>query len=163
MDKVGKDGVITIEEAKSLETTLDVKDGMQFDKGYLSPYFVTSAENMEAEFEDAYVLIHEKKISAIRDLIPVLEKVAAPPINSPSIRVKPNARAIANPASANRAELIRVTRVVLRIMRANSCGCRFSPSRNSRKMMPNSEMSRISSGSSTNSRPQGPSSTPSRI
>ena len=76
MGKVGKDGVITVEEAKSMETTLDVVEGMQFDRGYLSPYFVTDAERMEVAFDDAVVLIHDKKISAMRDLLPVLEKVA---------------------------------------------------------------------------------------
>src|SRR4028118_970411 len=76
MDKVGKDGTITVEEAKSIETTLDVVEGMQFDKGYLSPYFVTSAESMEVSLENAYILIHEKKISSLKDLLPVLEKVA---------------------------------------------------------------------------------------
>jgi chaperonin GroEL len=76
MDKVGKDGTITVEEAKSIETTLDVVEGMQFDKGYSSPYFVTSAETMEAKLEDAYILNYEKKISSLKDLLPILEKVA---------------------------------------------------------------------------------------
>jgi chaperonin GroEL len=76
MDKVGKDGTITVEEAKSIETTLDVVEGMQFDKGYLSPYFVTNAEAMEAVLENPYILIHEKKISSLKDMLPLLEKVA---------------------------------------------------------------------------------------
>jgi chaperonin GroEL len=76
MDKVGKDGTITVEEAKSIETTLEVVEGMQFDKGYLSPYFVTNAEAMEALLENPYILIHEKKISSLKDMLPLLEKVA---------------------------------------------------------------------------------------
>ncbi|MEJ2055103.1 MAG: chaperonin GroEL, partial [Calditrichaceae bacterium] len=76
MDKVGKDGVITVEEAKSIETNLEVVEGMQFDRGYVSPYFSTDAETMEAIMDDAAILIHDKKISAMKDLLPVLEKVA---------------------------------------------------------------------------------------
>src|SRR6266849_6522562 len=76
MEKVGKEGVITVEEAKGLETTLDVVEGMQFDRGYLSPYFVTDPERMEAVLQDPYILIHEKKITSMKDLLPLLEQVA---------------------------------------------------------------------------------------
>ncbi|MBM3213322.1 chaperonin GroEL [Candidatus Poribacteria bacterium] len=76
MEKVGKDGVITVEEAKSLETTLEVVEGMQFDRGYLSPYFITDQERMEVSLDDPYILIHEKKVSALKDLVPLLNEVA---------------------------------------------------------------------------------------
>src|SRR5213078_1441102 len=76
MEKVGKDGVITVEESKSADTKLDVVEGMQFDRGYLSPYFVTDAERMECVLEDPYILIHEKKISNMKDLLPLLEQIA---------------------------------------------------------------------------------------
>ena len=76
MEKVGKDGVITVEEAKGIDTTLTVVEGMQFDKGYLSPYFITDAQNMQVILEDAYILIHEKKISSMKELLPLLEKIA---------------------------------------------------------------------------------------
>src|SRR5207237_7170912 len=76
MEKVGKDGVITVEEAKGIETELSVVEGMQFDRGYLSPYFVTDPDTMEAVLENPYILIHDKKISTMKDLLPILEKVA---------------------------------------------------------------------------------------
>src|SRR5205809_7295998 len=76
MEKVGKDGVITVEEAKGMETTLEVVEGMQFDRGYLSPYFVTDAERMDVVLENPYILIHERKISSLKDLLPLLEQVA---------------------------------------------------------------------------------------
>ena len=76
MEKVGKEGVITVEEAKSMETTLEIVEGMQFDRGYLSPYFVTDPEKMEAHFEEPYILLHEKKISSMKDLVPILEQIA---------------------------------------------------------------------------------------
>jgi chaperonin GroEL len=76
MEKVGKEGVITVEEAKSMETTLEIVEGMQFDRGYLSPYFVTDAEKMEVQLEEPYILLHEKKISNMKDLVPILEQIA---------------------------------------------------------------------------------------
>src|SRR5690606_39736500 len=81
VEKVGEDGVITVEEAKGTETTLEVVEGMQFDRGYLSPYFVTDADSMEAVLEDAYILIHDKKISSMKDLLPILEKTVQ--VNKP--------------------------------------------------------------------------------
>ncbi|MBW1856683.1 MAG: chaperonin GroEL, partial [Deltaproteobacteria bacterium] len=76
MAKVGKEGVITVEEAKSMETTLEIVEGMQFDRGYLSPYFVTDAEKMDVSLEDPYILLHEKKISSMKDMVPLLEQIA---------------------------------------------------------------------------------------
>src|SRR6185369_9197297 len=76
MEKVGKEGVITVEEAKGMESSLEVVEGMQFDRGYLSPYFVTNAEKMTAELENPFILISEKKVSAMADLIPLLEEIA---------------------------------------------------------------------------------------
>jgi len=76
MEKVGKEGVITVEEAKGMETSLEIVEGMQFDRGYLSPYFVTNAEKMEAHLEDPYILLNEKKISSMKDMVPILEQIA---------------------------------------------------------------------------------------
>jgi chaperonin GroEL len=76
MEKVGKEGVITVEEAKSIETSLEIVEGMQFDRGYLSPYFVTDAEKMEVHLEEPYILLHEKKLSVMKDLLPILEQIA---------------------------------------------------------------------------------------
>ncbi len=92
MEKVGKDGVITVEEAKTMETSLDVVEGMQFDRGYLSPYFVTDPERMEVVLEDPFILIHEKKISSLKDLLPVLEKTAQSGVRSSSSRKTSRAR-----------------------------------------------------------------------
>ena len=84
MEKVGNEGVITVEEAKSLETELEVVEGMQFDRGYLSPYFITNADKMIAELEDPYILIHEKKLSNLQAMLPVLEAVVQPASRSSS-------------------------------------------------------------------------------
>ncbi len=100
MEKVGKDGVITVEEAKTLETTLEVVEGMQFDRGYLSPYFVTDAERMEVVLENPVILIHEKKISSMKDLLPVLEQVAR--MGRPQLRGTLQAAAVKAPGFGDR-------------------------------------------------------------
>ena len=105
MDKVGKDGTITVEEAKGIETTLDVVEGMQFDKGYLSPYFVTNAETMEAVLENPYILIHEKKINNLKDFLPLLEKVAKS--GRPFLVIAEDIRHPGSQPSARRAEHLR--------------------------------------------------------
>jgi len=102
MEKVGKDGVITVEEAKGLETSLEVVEGMQFDRGYLSPYFVTDAERMETVLEDAYILIHEKKISSMKDLLPVLEGEALATLVVNKLRGTLHAAAVKAPGFGDR-------------------------------------------------------------
>ena len=97
LDKVGKDGTVTVEEAKTIETSLDVVEGMQFDKGYLSPYFVTNAEDLEAVLENAYILIHEKKISSLKDLLPLLEKTAKSEPPAPHHRGRSRRRSARDP------------------------------------------------------------------
>src|SRR5206468_3930385 len=143
MDKVGKDGTITVEEAKSIETTLEVVEGMQFDKGYLSPYFVTNAEDMEAVLDNPYILIHEKKISSLKDMLPLLEKVAkagrpisAEPSAPPSTRkTPPLSRAKASRSISKAASLRSVVRLKRRPAITIARNCR-NASPNSRAVWP---------------------------
>ncbi len=120
MEKVGKDGVITVEEAKGLETTLETVEGMQFDRGYLSPYFVTDPDKMEAVLEDALILIHDKKISSMKDLLPILEKVAQ--MGKPLLII---AEDIEGEALATL--VVNKLRGTLRVCRSQGAGLRRSP------------------------------------